>query len=124
MVAYHKGKATDPVSYFAAPQNQDLHQPDARSLALAQSAISHHNAHHRAIHCPWYLLPQIDAELYNSGYRQHVTLDRLVKNYHQFRIYRLFHGGGTVVDRTIGASLFPKACANKICASKSDLMHN
>ena len=23
-VAYNKGKATDPVSYFAAPQNQDL----------------------------------------------------------------------------------------------------
>jgi len=23
-VAYNKGKATDPISYFAAPQNQDL----------------------------------------------------------------------------------------------------
>lgn len=69
-----------------------------RWLNLLLLNFGYHNAHHRVIHCPWYLLPQLDAELYHSEYRQHVTLDRLVKNYHQFRIHRLFHGGGTVVN--------------------------
>lgn len=73
-----------------------------RWLNLLFLNFGYHNAHHRVIHCPWYLLPQLDAELYESKYRQHVTIDRLVKNYHQFRIHRLFHGGGTVVDTDKG----------------------
>ena len=60
--------------------------------------FGYHNAHHRIIQCPWYLLPQLDAELYQPGYPQRVTLDRFVQNYHRFRIDRLFEGAGTVVD--------------------------
>ena len=67
--------------------------------------FGYHNAHHRVIQCPWYLLPQLDAELYQPGYRQHVTLDRFIKNYHRFRILRLFAGEGTVVDTAEGLNL-------------------
>jgi hypothetical protein len=57
------------------------------------------------IHCPWYLLPHLDTELYPSEYRQHITLDRLVSKYHQFRIHRLFHRGGIVTDAETGLNL-------------------
>jgi fatty acid desaturase len=67
--------------------------------------FGYHNAHHRVIQCPWYLLPQLDAELYPAGYRQHITLDRLVANYHKFRIDRLFVGQGKVVDTDQGVGL-------------------
>ncbi|MDX2215574.1 MAG: fatty acid desaturase [Oculatellaceae cyanobacterium bins.114] len=76
-----------------------------RWLNLLFLNFGYHNAHHRVIHCPWYLLPQLDAELYLPGDRQHITLDRLIKNYHQFRIHRLFRGGGTVIDTNDGLNL-------------------
>jgi fatty acid desaturase len=67
--------------------------------------FGYHNAHHRVIQCPWYLLPQLDAELYPAHYRQYITLDRLVLNYHKFRIHRLFNGGGSVSDTNEGLNL-------------------
>jgi fatty acid desaturase len=67
--------------------------------------FGYHNAHHRVIHCPWYLLPQLDAELYPPPYRQHLLLSRLLKNYHHFRIHRLFHGQGTVKDTAEGVNV-------------------
>ncbi|MEM9006584.1 MAG: fatty acid desaturase [Cyanobacteria bacterium P01_F01_bin.86] len=69
--------------------------------------FGYHNAHHRVIQCPWYLLPQLDAELYQPDYRQYVTLDRFVKNYHQFRVRRLFEDEGTVLDTEEGLDLDP-----------------
>ncbi|HHP7244564.1 MAG TPA: fatty acid desaturase [Elainellaceae cyanobacterium] len=74
-------------------------------LNLLLLNFGYHNAHHRVIHCPWYLLPQLDAELYPAGYRQHVMLDRLVANYHRYRIARLFRGQGQVVDTDEGVVL-------------------
>jgi fatty acid desaturase len=67
--------------------------------------FGYHNAHHRVIHCPWYLLPQLDAELYPPNNRQHIPLYRLIKNHHQFRIYRLFNGQGSVTDTSEGLNL-------------------
>lgn len=60
--------------------------------------FGYHNAHHHVIQCPWYLLPQLDAELYQAGYRQRVTLNRFIKNYHQFRVHRLFSKEGHVTE--------------------------
>jgi fatty acid desaturase len=60
--------------------------------------FGYHNAHHRVMQCPWYLLPQLDAELYPSDYRQHVTLDQFIANYHRYRVSRLFEGEGEVSD--------------------------
>jgi fatty acid desaturase len=76
-----------------------------RWLNLLFLNFGYHNAHHRVIHCPWYLLPQLDAELYTSGYRQRVTLNRLVNNYHRFRIARLFNKQSVVIDTDDGLNL-------------------
>jgi fatty acid desaturase len=51
--------------------------------------FGYHNAHHRVIHCPWYLLPQLNAELYPPNYCQQIPLTRLIWNYHRFRVFRL-----------------------------------
>lgn len=67
--------------------------------------FGYHNAHHQMIYCPWYLLPQLDAELYQPGYRQVVTLGRLVKLYHRYRVQRLFSDEGHVQDTEAGLSL-------------------
>lgn len=76
-----------------------------RWLNLLFLNFGYHNAHHRVISCPWYLLSQLDAELYPVAYRQHILLSRLVFNYHQFRIHRLFNGYGNVVDADAGVNL-------------------
>lgn len=39
-VAYDKGKATDPVSYFAAPENQDLDVVKTRRLPIQKLDLS------------------------------------------------------------------------------------
>lgn len=57
---------------------------------------NYHNAHHRLMSCPWYLLPQLDAELYPRSYVQYLPVSKLLSNYFHYRIYRLFHGQGTV----------------------------
>ena len=74
-------------------------------LNLLLLNFSYHNAHHRVMRCPWYLLPQLDAELYPRNYRQYVTLPQLVGNYHRYRIHRLFNGQGTVTDTEQGLNL-------------------
>jgi fatty acid desaturase len=53
--------------------------------------FGYHNAHHRVIHCPWYLLPRLNAELYPTDYCQQIPLTHLIGNYHRFRIARLFN---------------------------------
>lgn len=60
-------------------------------LNLLLLNFSYHNAHHRVIHCPWYLLPQLNAELYPTDYCQQIPLTQLIGNYHRFRILRLFN---------------------------------
>ncbi|MBE9018161.1 fatty acid desaturase [Chroococcidiopsidales cyanobacterium LEGE 13417] len=74
-------------------------------LNLLLLNFGYHNAHHRVIRCPWYLLPKLDAELYPRNYRQYVTLPQLIANYHRFRIHRLFYGQGMVVDTEKGLNL-------------------
>ena len=67
--------------------------------------FGYHNAHHQITYCPWYLLPQLDGELYQPSHRQYVTLDRLVHLYHRYRVKRLFSGEGHVQDTADGLSL-------------------
>ncbi|MEM9266369.1 MAG: fatty acid desaturase [Cyanobacteria bacterium P01_F01_bin.13] len=64
--------------------------------------FGYHNAHHQVIYCPWHLLPQLDAELYPARYPQRVSLGSLVKNYHQFRMQRLFGEKSSVVETDDG----------------------
>lgn len=67
--------------------------------------FGYHNAHHRVMRCPWYLLPELDQKLYGDTYRQRVTLPQLVSNYHQFRIRRIFIGQGEVTDQEQGINI-------------------
>ncbi|NEP37290.1 MULTISPECIES: fatty acid desaturase [unclassified Moorena] len=60
---------------------------------------NYHNAHHRLMSCPWYLLPRLDDELYSRSYQQYIGVSKLLKNYFRYRIHRLFQGQGTV-DKT------------------------
>ncbi|MEM8611706.1 MAG: fatty acid desaturase [Cyanobacteria bacterium P01_H01_bin.105] len=60
--------------------------------------FGYHNAHHQVIHCPWYLLPQLNAELYPADCKQQVDLSSLIKNYHQFRMRRLFGEKSSVTE--------------------------
>lgn len=64
--------------------------------------FGYHNAHHQVIHCPWYLLPQLNAELYPTECKQQVSLSHLVKNYHQFRMCRLFGEKSSVIETANG----------------------
>ncbi|MEM7772522.1 MAG: fatty acid desaturase [Cyanobacteria bacterium P01_A01_bin.37] len=64
--------------------------------------FGYHNAHHHVMHCPWYLLPQLDAEIYSSKCQQRVTLGSLIKNYHQFRLQRLFGEKSKVIEADNG----------------------
>jgi fatty acid desaturase len=74
-------------------------------LNLLLLNFGYHNAHHRVMRCPWYLLPQLDAELYPRDYSQYVTLPQLVQNFHRFRIDRLFQGQGLVTVTESGLNL-------------------
>ncbi|MEL6879294.1 MAG: fatty acid desaturase [Cyanobacteria bacterium J06607_10] len=71
-------------------------------LNLLLLNFGYHNAHHHVIHCPWYLLPQLNAEIYPEVCKQQVTLGSLVKNYHQFRMQRLFGEKSDVIDTNRG----------------------
>lgn len=66
------------------------------ALNLILLNFGYHNAHHRVVRCPWYLLPQLDAELYPNGSRQQISLFELAQNYHRYRIHRLFGDQGSV----------------------------
>ena len=55
--------------------------------------------------CPWYLLPQLDAELYPRNYVQYVPVSKLLGNYFHYRIHRLFNGQGTVERQDNGLNL-------------------
>jgi len=60
---------------------------------------NYHNAHHRLMSCPWYLLPKLDSELYPRNYQQYVSAFKLLGNYFRYRTHCLKYGQGNV-DRT------------------------
>ena len=96
-------------------QNLEYDEANTYSLVISQrwSWLSiliclnnnYHNAHHRLMSCPWYLLPQLDAELYPRSYQQYLPGSKLLRNYFRYRIERLFHGQGTVERQEQGLNL-------------------
>lgn len=60
--------------------------------------FGYHNAHHELMKCPWYRLPQLDQELFESHEVHYVPLAQLLRSYHRFRIQRIFTGQGIAVD--------------------------
>ncbi len=63
---------------------------------------NYHNAHHRLMSCPWYLVPRLDEQLYSRNDQQYIPVSQLLKNYFRYRIHRLFQGQGTVAKTETG----------------------
>lgn len=60
--------------------------------------FGYHNAHHEAMSCPWYALPELDRALFTGSEVQYIPLWQLLSNYHRFRITRIFAGQGEAVN--------------------------
>jgi fatty acid desaturase len=56
--------------------------------------FGYHNAHHHNMRCPWYDLPELHEKLYGEEEQSILYLSKLISNYHQFRLPRLFSGQG------------------------------
>ncbi len=69
-------------------------------LNLLLLNFGYHNAHHELMKCPWHSLHELDRELFTGTEVHYVTLPQLLRNYHRFRISRIFSGQGQAVDAT------------------------
>ena len=65
-------------------------------LNLLYLNFGYHNAHHHDMRCPWYALPALHARLYGDTAKHLLPLPKLVANYHQFRLKRLFGDQGSL----------------------------
>ncbi|MEO0397718.1 MAG: fatty acid desaturase [Cyanobacteria bacterium P01_A01_bin.137] len=61
--------------------------------------FGYHNAHHAMMSCPWYSLPDLDQKLAEAHQEQYISVVQQLKNYHRFRIKRLFAGQGHARDK-------------------------
>jgi len=64
--------------------------------------FGYHNAHHQVTYCPWYRLPKLDRALVSDRKVSKLSFWELLKNYHQFRVSRIFTGQGQVITQTDG----------------------
>jgi fatty acid desaturase len=61
--------------------------------------FGYHNVHHHhAMKCPWHNLPALDRQLFGGDEVHYIPLQRLLWNYHQFRLSRIFSNQGQAVD--------------------------
>jgi fatty acid desaturase len=67
--------------------------------------FGYHNAHHHAMKCPWHRLPTLDRHLFSNHDAHYIPLHRLLWNYHQFRLSRVFSEQGEVVNSESGLVL-------------------
>lgn len=58
-------------------------------LNLLLLNFAYHNAHHEKPVAPWYRLPALHAELYDTGYRQVVPMRELLSSFHRHRLRRV-----------------------------------
>jgi fatty acid desaturase len=85
--------AVIPKKSLAYEQSHTFSTPISRRypwLNLILLNFSYHNAHHAAMKCPWYNLPQLDAAIRQEQTTYHIGLPQVLANYHRFRIQRLF----------------------------------
>jgi fatty acid desaturase len=61
--------------------------------------FSYHNAHHVMMSCPWYHLPTLDRHIFQGSEQHHLAWTSLLRNYHCFRITRLFSVSGSAVTQ-------------------------
>lgn len=67
-------------------------------LNLLLLNFGYHNAHHELMKCPWHSLPELDRALFLGNEPHYITLGQLVRNYHRYRISRLYSGQGQALD--------------------------
>ncbi len=69
-------------------------------LNLLLLNFSYHSAHHAAMKCPWYNLPDLDVVIKQQQTVHYIGLLQVLSNYHRFRIQRLFDAneGSTSLD--------------------------
>jgi fatty acid desaturase len=85
--------AVIPKKSLADEQSHTFSTPISRRypwLNLLLINFSYHNAHHAAMKCPWYNLPQLDAAMNQQQTVYYISLLQVLANYHRFRIQRLF----------------------------------
>ncbi|MBW4607837.1 MAG: fatty acid desaturase [Hassallia sp. WJT32-NPBG1] len=68
-------------------------------LNLLTLNFGYHNAHHALMKCPWYNLHELDRDLSARQKVYYLTLPELLRNYHRFRLYRIFLGQGEAVNK-------------------------
>jgi fatty acid desaturase len=69
-------------------------------LNLIFLGFGYHNAHHAVMTCPWHSLDQLNQELCSHEYVNYISFLEQLKNYHNFRVTRLFEGQGTAVKKS------------------------
>jgi fatty acid desaturase len=60
--------------------------------------FGYHNAHHAVMKCPWHSLHELDRDLFTGQEIHYLALPQLLKNYHRFRVSRIFSGQGKARD--------------------------
>ncbi|WNZ47828.1 fatty acid desaturase [Leptolyngbya boryana CZ1] len=68
-------------------------------LNLILLNFGYHNAHHADMTCPWYSLPKLDRQLYSDSQSHYLILRSLLRNYHRFRVSRIYSGQGEVLTQ-------------------------
>ncbi|HIK18420.1 MAG TPA: fatty acid desaturase [Leptolyngbyaceae cyanobacterium M33_DOE_097] len=64
--------------------------------------FGYHNAHHQVMYCPWYHLSKLDRAIVSDRKVAKLPFWKLLKNYHRFRVSRIFMGQGEVSPQPNG----------------------
>ncbi|MEM9450968.1 MAG: fatty acid desaturase [Cyanobacteria bacterium P01_E01_bin.6] len=67
-------------------------------LNLLLLNFGYHNAHHDLMKCPWHSLPDLDNALFKGDEVHYISLIQQLRNYHRFRVTRIFSGQGQAAD--------------------------
>jgi fatty acid desaturase len=67
-------------------------------LNLLLLNFGYHNAHHEIMKCPWHNLHELDREFAKKQNIHTLNLPQLLRNYHRFRVDRIFLGQGQAAD--------------------------
>lgn len=87
------GYTDDPQSQVSFTTFSPLISQKYPWLDLLVLNFSYHNAHHILMSCPWYYLPALDRHVFQGHQAHHLAWANLLRNYHLFRLTRLFSSG-------------------------------
>lgn len=67
-------------------------------LNLLVLNFCYHNVHHASMLQPWYRLPKLNAEMFDTDHPQQLTFKHLVKSFHRYRVPRILNGDPVDLD--------------------------